>query len=110
MALWHIGYAAIVVMAGFGAVRAQEAGDAHQGLLYASRHCTECHTIERGGWTSPNPDAPPFQALANTQGVSWIVLTAWLQSSHKSMPNLLVEPKDREDVIAYILSLKAKQP
>jgi mono/diheme cytochrome c family protein len=108
MVFRRIAYAAIGMVIGLGAARAQDAGDAKRGLAYASKNCTECHTIERDGWTSPNPEAPPFQQLANTQGVSWIALTAWLQSSHKNMPNLLIQPKDREDVIAYILSLKVK--
>jgi hypothetical protein len=32
----------------------------------------------------------------------------WLQTSHPNMPNLIVPPEDRDDVIAYILSLRDK--
>jgi hypothetical protein len=32
----------------------------------------------------------------------------WLQTPHPTMPNLIVDAQDREDVIAYILSLQDK--
>jgi len=33
-------------------------------------------------------------------------LTVWLRTSHPTMPNIIVEPADMDNVIAYILSLK----
>ena len=35
-----------------------------------------------------------------------MALTVWFQSPHSNMPNLILEPSDRDDVIAYILSLR----
>ena len=35
-----------------------------------------------------------------------IALTVWLTTSHPTMPNIIVEPPDMDNVIAYILSLK----
>jgi hypothetical protein len=34
--------------------------------------------------------------------------SVWLQSSHSAMPNIMVAPADRDDVIAYIMSLEGK--
>ena len=99
-------FLAIALLAGMQTAPARAEGDPKRGLAYASRHCTECHTIERDGWTSPEPAAPSFSAVAQTPGITWIALTAWLQTSHKDMPNLIIPPEDREDVIAYILSLQ----
>jgi hypothetical protein len=39
-----------------------------------------------------------------------LALTAALQTSHKTMPNLIVAPEDRADVVAYILSLQPGKP
>jgi hypothetical protein len=33
-------------------------------------------------------------------------LTVALQTSHRSMPNLVIKGRDAEDLVAYILSLK----
>jgi hypothetical protein len=35
-----------------------------------------------------------------------IALSAALTTSHRLMPNIILEPDERRDVIAYILSLK----
>jgi hypothetical protein len=37
-----------------------------------------------------------------------IALTVALQTSHATMPNIILSPDDRRDVIAYILSLRPK--
>ena len=34
-----------------------------------------------------------------------MALTVWFQSPHTNMPNLILEPAARDDVIAYIVSL-----
>jgi hypothetical protein len=33
-------------------------------------------------------------------------LRVWLSTSHPTMPNIVVEPPDMDNVIAYILTLK----
>ena len=55
---------------------------------------------------SPNSEAPPFPMIAATPGMTSIALTAALLTSHRLMPNIMLEPEERRDVIAYILSLK----
>lgn len=93
------------------AAHAQEPGPARRGgYVYAEKNCAECHAVERGDELSPEPTAPAFQSLADTPGVSWIALTAWLRRSHETMPNFIIPPNHREDVIAYILSLKEGAP
>jgi hypothetical protein len=44
--------------------------------------------------------------IAATPGMTSIALTAALLTSHRLMPNIMLEPDERRDVIAYILSLK----
>ncbi len=91
------------------AVRAEEFGDANRGLDYVKKSCTECHAVEAAEAYSPNPDAPTFEEVAKTPGMTARALVVWLQSPHPTMPNLMVPPEDRDNVVAYILSLKPLQ-
>jgi mono/diheme cytochrome c family protein len=105
--------AALAVLAAPGAAQAQaqQIGDAEAGLAYARAHCAECHGVERTKDDfSPNPDAPDFSVIANTPGMTERALVVWMQTSHPTMPNLIVPQEARDDVIAYILSLKVRKP
>jgi mono/diheme cytochrome c family protein len=68
--------------------------------------CSECHAVRSGDGYSPNPEAPPFEVVAETHGMTRRAITVWLQTSHPTMPNIMVEAGDRDDVAAYIMSLK----
>ena len=84
---------------------AQE-GDARAGLTIAQDTCAACHAI-RKGQQSTNAKAPAFDKIANVPGMTVIALQASLQTSHRSMPNLILSTDDRRNVAAYIYSLKA---
>jgi mono/diheme cytochrome c family protein len=84
----------------------QELGDARAGQMFAQLVCADCHAVNPKQTVSPNPRLATFETIANTPGVTAIALTAWLQTSHKEMPNIIVPVRDRENLIAYILSLK----
>jgi mono/diheme cytochrome c family protein len=84
----------------------QEIGHASRGLALAQQFCAECHAIQKEYARSPNANAPRFQAIASTPGMTAMALTAALNTSHLSMPNILLAPDQQADIIAYILSLK----
>jgi mono/diheme cytochrome c family protein len=86
--------------------QAQEIGHASRGLALAQRLCAECHAIEKQYARSPNAHAPRFQAVASTPGMTAMALSAALNTSHQSMPNILLAADEQADIIAYILSLK----
>src|SRR5579859_3352935 len=86
-------------------LRAQE-GDASRGAEIARTICAACHAVSTRIAESPNSASPPFWKLAGTSGMTSIALSAALLTSHRSMPNIILEPEQRRDVIAYILSLK----
>jgi mono/diheme cytochrome c family protein len=92
-----------------GAACAEEPGDAARGAIYAQKVCAECHGVLAGDERSPNIDAPPFQSVVETSGMTHRALVVWLQSSHPTMPNIMIDRNDRDDVVAYIMSLKAKR-
>jgi mono/diheme cytochrome c family protein len=85
---------------------AQEADNVGHGRQVAQTICVECHVVARDQRVSPNSEAPPFPMIAATPGMTSIALTAALLTSHRLMPNIMLEPDERRDVIAYILSLK----
>ena len=87
---------------------AQETGDADAGFAFATRHCAECHDIASHNLNSPKSRATNFYVVANKPGMSWMALLVWLQTSHPTMPNLILEPNDMANVVAYIVSLKDK--
>ena len=85
---------------------AQESGNIARGETYARQRCAECHAVDRQTEYSPIRTAPRFERLANTPGMTNMALTAWLFSSHKTMPNLIVRGEHLDDLVAYIRSLK----
>jgi tetratricopeptide (TPR) repeat protein len=87
----------------------EEFGDPRKGLAYAQKTCAQCHAVLRVQATSPNPKAPAFKTVANTPGMNALALTVWLRTSHPTMPNLIIEPNDLDDVVAYIASLREKK-
>ena len=89
-------------------VAAAELGDADAGLKFATENCAECHDITSRNSTSTASGVPTFYVVANASGISRTSLLVWMQSSHRKMPNLMIEAQDLDNVIAYILSLKDK--
>jgi mono/diheme cytochrome c family protein len=87
-------------------VNAEEPGDPKSGLEFARVNCSECHAIKSTDDKSPDPNAPAFANIAKTKGMTGRALAVWLQTSHPTMPNLLIGNDDRDDVIAYIMSLQ----
>ena len=55
------------------------------------------------------PQAPRFRHVADTTGMTATALQVWMQTSHPTMPNIIVAPSDMRNVIAYIPSLKARE-
>ena len=86
---------------------AQEYGDKNVGREYARAHCAECHGVEQSKDDfSPNMNAPDFSVVANTPGITGRALEVWLQTSHPTMPDLIIPENMRDNLIAYIMSLK----
>lgn len=93
------------MLAGFRQVCAQELGDAANGRNIATTVCAACHMVGKGEFQSPAGGAPTFARIAATPGMTSIALSAALLTSHRQMPNIVLQPDERRDIIAYILSL-----
>jgi len=83
---------------------AQEA-DVVAGRAYAVEICADCHAVLPGEDLSSTVGATPFQEVAETPGMTEYALSVWFQSSHPTMPNIILEQDDMRNVIAYIRSL-----
>ncbi|MEK1887660.1 MAG: cytochrome C [Phyllobacterium sp.] len=87
-------------------LNAQEVGDPQQGSIFARHVCAICHAVEHGQPSSPNPQAPTFDTIAKTPGITEMALYASLRTSHRTMPNLVLKNEDISNIAAYLLSLK----
>ena len=87
-------------------VHAQTVGDPQKGLALAQQICSECHAIRRGRVRSPNSTAPTFLDLSTAPGMTVAALSVALTTPHAGMPMFRFTAGQREDVIAYILSLR----
>jgi mono/diheme cytochrome c family protein len=87
-------------------VHAQGVGDSRDGLALAQQVCSECHAIRRGQDRSPNSRSPTFLELATAPGMTVAALTVALTTPHVGMPMFMLTAEQRENVIAYILSLR----
>ncbi len=94
------------LMAAAAPVAAQETGDPMKGAQFARAACYQCHAVEKAQDRSPNPDAPSFSAIAADPRMTALSLHVWFQSPHPTMPNLMLRPYDKANLVAYILSLK----
>lgn len=94
---------------GTSLANAQQTGDERRGLIYAQRQCSNCHAVQAGQARSPLAGLATFKEIANTPGMTPMALVVWFQSPHPNMPNLILDPADRDDVIAYIVSLRDRK-
>ena len=86
--------------------QAEEFGDANLGRDFAEEMCIDCHAVRAESTVSPRLDAPAFNEIARMPSTTRTALTAWFQTPHPTMPNLILSAEDVDNVIAYILSLK----
>ena len=88
--------AAIALAMSSGRAAAQEIGQPSRGLALAQRLCSECHAVEKQQRALPTGMRPVLPRS--------IALSAALNTSHH--PNILLQPDEQADIIAYILTLR----
>lgn len=85
-----------------------DVGNAAAGFAYARQSCASCHAVGQAEMVSPDARARPFDAIANTPGLTRTALNAWLHSSHTNMPALIVDADDIDDLHAYLATLRRR--
>jgi mono/diheme cytochrome c family protein len=100
------GLAAAIACAPAAGANAQQSGSIAQGHRLAQRICAQCHLVDDVSGRSNNAAAPRFAMIANIPGLTNAKLIAMLQTSHRTMPNIVIKGGDLDDIVAYIRSLK----
>jgi mono/diheme cytochrome c family protein len=77
------------------------------GLAYAQASCGGCHAVGQRS-VSPNPQAPPFPAIVNQEGLTRNTLAAWLRNAHNYPVEMKfsLEPRDVDTLVRYMLTLR----
>jgi mono/diheme cytochrome c family protein len=96
-------FAAILALSGTAA--AQDS-DVRAGRVTAETNCVECHVVRGGQPVLSGGTAPSFERIANAPGMSPLALQAALQTSHRTMPNVILEPDELRGIVRYILTLR----
>ncbi|MDE1466972.1 c-type cytochrome [Aurantiacibacter sp. D1-12] len=89
-------------------VQTQAAADeGSEGLALAQAACAGCHSVEAYG-LSPNPAAPEWPVIANTQGLTRETLTHWLTQAHNypEQMDFYLEEDEVELLVDYMLTLQ----
>lgn len=78
-----------------------------RGLAFAEHRCAACHAVVKNR-TSPNPEAPSFQDIANRTAVSRQTLRQFLRDSHNypAVMNFRIEDGEIEDLSEYVVTLQ----
>jgi cytochrome c len=101
-----IGFAALLFVRLHNASGAQLSSDSvASGHRLAAQWCKSCHAIDAasGGAAAVAPD---FAAVASQPSTTALSLKVFLQTSHRTMPDLVIARDQADDLINYILSLK----
>ena len=89
------------------AARADDVGDPVNGRRIATAWCANCHVFP-GSNIATATGAPSFPAIAANHGMTPMALRAFLQTTHDRMPDLHLSNNEMDDLIAFILSSRAR--
>jgi mono/diheme cytochrome c family protein len=106
---WALGGGIIFAML-VASAQAQQVGDPSEGRKIATSWCANCHRIEPGNARQKGDLAPAWPEVANLPSTTSLSLHAFLMTPHGRMPDFILTPKQMDDVVAYILSLKSAPP
>jgi mono/diheme cytochrome c family protein len=96
----------LVLSSAIAAHAADPPGDTANGRAVARTWCAHCHNVERGETRQRADGLASFTALANDPRQTPERLRAFLARPHGRMPDLNLSRQDRDDLIAYFLSLR----
>jgi mono/diheme cytochrome c family protein len=79
------------------------------GLSVAKAVCARCHAVEKNSPPSRNKAAPRFEDIANSGITAGGISKAVQTTPHRRMPNFRMNRGVLDDLVNYILSLKANR-
>lgn len=99
--------AATVAISQPATVQDRRLAEIERGRVLAETRCAACHAVTPNG-TSPNPESPAFDDIANRKGLTSATLRQYLRDAH-NYPDAMQFRIDRaqvRDLSAYIVTLK----
>jgi mono/diheme cytochrome c family protein len=90
---------AAMIWATASSAQAQHVGSAQQGLRVARETCAQCHLVDKVVGHSTNANAPTFEALAKSPGLTSAALALALQTSHRTMPNVVIKGREQRRLL-----------
>lgn len=97
---------AIVLCAVAVPASAQQGSDWNHGAALAQTWCAACHDVDQYGTGSSFATPPSFVDIARDPKMTLGVIRLQLSASHTLMPKMALSERDKNDLIAYILSLR----
>jgi mono/diheme cytochrome c family protein len=82
-------------------------GDVEAGRLLALRSCSSCHVVAARQAPPATDAVPTFASIARDPAVTEMSLRVFLRTPHARMPDFILSRSETDDVISYILSLRA---
>lgn len=78
-----------------------------RGERFARNRCSDCHAVARDG-DSPRREAPTFERIANTPGLTRATLGQWLRDAHNYPEAMYFEIPEEgiDDLVAYMMTLQ----
>ncbi len=109
LAIFALAAASAPAMLEAGTARPGLSAGAARGLAFAQMRCAACHGVTVDA-SSPNPEAPPFEDVANRTGLTQGTMREFLRDSHNypEAMNFTVEPAQVNDLAAYFVSLRRR--
>ncbi|NKB49343.1 MAG: cytochrome c [Alphaproteobacteria bacterium] len=87
--------------------QSQTVADIVAGKKLALEVCAQCHFVSETQTLIPRSDAPPFDEIAADPAVTELGLRVFLQTPHRNMPDLQLSRQETDDVIGFILNMRA---
>jgi mono/diheme cytochrome c family protein len=99
-------YLALFCVLAAPALAQPEPGDVRAGRGLAANWCANCHRIAPGGPGPATDVAAPFAGIAAMPSTTSMSLRVFLQPPHAGMPDYHLTRDQRDDLVAYLLSLR----
>jgi mono/diheme cytochrome c family protein len=84
--------------------------DVSVGRSLALNWCAQCHLVAEDQDDVPFGAGPSFYSIADHPATTEMRLRAFLISPHPIMPNIMLSQDQIDEIVAYILSLRERQP
>lgn len=81
-----------------------------RGRMLAEAYCSDCHAVGPDG-SSPHPSAPPFRTLGKRWPIESLAepLAEGLIVGHPDMPEVIMQPFQIDQFLAYLEALQQPQ-